>query len=161
MKWIIFLLAIFFLASNVNAQSIGIIPAKSDIEVYTNQPAITNIRLSQAAGYNEIITIKPKGVYDWISLEETEFNLEPGVRKIINLYIHTDKNGVYNAEFEICASGSETGTLTVIACTTHKLTVTSVTSPGTMVVATTAIAGSLLFISGLGFFMWRRSRQVL
>ena len=157
-----YLIALILLIPAVAAQSIGIINAENQIEVYTGQQVATDIRLSQAAGYNELITIKPRENYDWLKVEETEFILEPGVRKIVRLVIETKNNGVYNAEFDICARGAEAGTLSVVACTNYKLVVNSVTNPVNVVVATAATAGSLLFISGLGFFMWRRrARQAL
>lgn len=151
-----YLIVLILLIPAVAAQSIGIINSENNIEVYTGQQVATDIRLSQAAGYNELITIKPREDYDWLQVDETEFILEPGVRKNVGLIINTRRNGIYNAEFDICARGAEAGTLSVVACTSYKLVVNSVTNPANIVVATVATAGSLIFISGLGFFMWRR-----
>lgn len=156
-----FLIITLLLIVNVNAQSIGIIPKERELTVYSNQEFKTDIRLSQSAGYDELITIKAKEDYSWIKLEETQFILKQGINKIVNMNIFIEENGLYIAEFEICASGVGEATLALQACTIHKLVVEAVTDPD-IIVTRTAIAGSgVLFISAIGFVAYRRFRRRL
>ncbi len=149
-QFILFLLII----ANVSAQSIGVIPPERRLIVNTDEETITNIRLSHSADYVETVSIEPLDNYNWVKLKQKQIEMEPGKRYSVDMTIKTKNDGMYKAEFKICAKSKEGGTLSVVACNKHDLIVSSVPGKKNIVYqlltgAVTALPGNKMILSSV------------